>query len=123
MKYIKAIAVAAGLACAAASSQANIILNYANTDNSVINFTAGGFTFVNTINPALPTFDITSTSGSSANHDSVGFLGSITGGPFAIGTINGAGTQANVTGSGTLTISDGIQNLTGTVVWNTIGQV
>src|SRR5882724_1695135 len=122
MKYIKAIAVAAGLACAAATSQANIILNYSATDDSVINFTAGGFTFVNIVNAALPTFDITSTSGSSANHDSVGFLGFITGGPFVIGTINGSGTQASVSGTGALTISDGIKNLTATVIWNTIGQ-
>lgn len=121
MKYIKTIAVAAGLACAAVSSQANVVLSFASTANSVIDFTSGGFSFVNTVSSSNPTFSITGAGGSSAIGDSVGDLGSIAG-TFAIGTISG--NTATVSGNGTLTIADGAgHNLTGNINWTTIGQI
>jgi hypothetical protein len=124
MKYIKSIAVAAGLACAAVSSQANVVLSYASTANSVIQFTPTGFSFVNTTTPGSPTFSVGNSSGTSANGDSIGDLGTITGGPFVITSINGAGNQGTVSGSGTLTIADGHgNNLTGSISWSTIGQI
>ena len=122
MKHIKRMAVAAGLACVSVSSQANVVLSYSSDPDSLISFTSSGFSFVNTVTPGNPTFTVTSASGSSAIGDSVGDLGSITGGPFVITSISG--NQGTVTGSGTLTIADGTgHNLTGSVSWSTIGQI
>jgi hypothetical protein len=122
MKHLKTMAVAAGLAWAAVSSQANVVLSFSSDPDSAIDFTSSGFSFVNLVTPGNPTFTVTSASGTSAIGDSVGDLGSITGGPFVITSISG--NQATVTGSGTLTIADGSgHNLTGSVSWSTIGQV
>jgi hypothetical protein len=123
MKNITTTALAAALVCAAVSSRANIVLNYVSTQNSEISFTSSGFSFINTVNSSSPTLLITGAGGTpSPGGDSVGDLGSITGGPFVITSINGA--QGTVAGSGTLTISDGKgHNLTGSVSWSTIGQM
>jgi hypothetical protein len=119
MKYFRTIAVAAGLACAAASSRADITLDFSSTTDSEINFTPSGFSFINTVSSANPTLHIDSSTGAG---DSVGDLGSITGGPFVITSISGS--TATVTGTGTLSIDDGHgHDLTGTVTWNTIGQI
>jgi len=125
MKYIKTMAVAAGLACAAASSQAGIQLNFASTTGSDINFSGGGnFDFENggVSLPTSPQFIITSQSGSPVPiGDSTGDLGSITGSNFKIvGPPSGSATSAAVTGSGLLTIKDGTGSLTATVTWQTI---
>lgn len=119
MKYFKTIAVAAGLACATASSRADITLDFSSTVNSEIDFTSSGFTFLNTVSSGAPTIHIDTSTGAG---DSVNDLGSITGGPFVISSISGS--TGTVTGGGTLTIADGMgHNLTGSVSWNTIGQV
>src|SRR5271165_848186 len=119
MKYFKTIAVAAGLACATASSRADITLDFSSTANSEIDFTSGGFSFINTVSSANPTIHIDTSTGVG---DSVGDLGSFGTGVFAITGISGS--TATVLGSTMLTIADGMgHNLTGTVMWSTIGQV
>jgi hypothetical protein len=125
MKHITRTALAAALVCAGFSSRANIVLNYSSTANSEISFTSSGFSFINTVSSSNPALLITGVTGTPApTGNSIGDLGSITGGPFVITSINGAGTQGTVSGSGTLTISDGGgHNLTGSVSWSTIGQM
>jgi hypothetical protein len=121
MKYFKTIAVAAGLACAAASSRADITLQFSTgTTGGDIDFTGGGnFSFVN--GGGGSSFQIGTASGSSATGDSFGDLGSIAG-TFQIGTISGS--TATVNGAGTLSINDGLgHDLTGTVTWSTIGNL
>jgi hypothetical protein len=125
MKYLKSIAVAAGLACAAATSQAGITLQYSSLGNgAAIDFAGGSFTFDNaTSGPGIGnSFSVTGSKGTPAPvGDSIGDFGKISG-SFAIGTIDGTGNFAPVTGSGTLTIADATGSLTGTVVWNNIQQ-
>jgi hypothetical protein len=125
MKYIKSIAVAAGLACAAATSQAGITLQYSSLGNgAAIDFAGGSFTFDNATSGAGigNSFSVTSAIGTPAPvGDSAGDFGKISG-SFAIGTIDGTGNFAPVTGTGTLTITDGTGALTAQVVWNNIQQ-
>jgi hypothetical protein len=124
MKYIKTIAVAAGLACAAASSQAGIQLNFASITGSDINFSGGGnFDFENggVSSSSVNQFIITSQSGSPIPiGDSTGDFGTITGAFHIAGPPSGSATSAAVTGNGTLTIKDATGTLTGTVNWQTI---
>jgi len=119
MKYIKTIAVAAGLACAAVTSQAGIVLNFASTSDSTINFKNTGFDFEHLGTPGATSLLITSGSGTSFVGDSVTDTGGISGN-FVIGAISG--TTATVTGSGTMSIFDGSKTLTGTVTWSSISQ-
>jgi hypothetical protein len=115
------------LSCAALSFQASgaIMLNFANIPNTVINFSGGAFTFTSSSGYQ---FDITSVSGGVG--DSVGLDGYITtgpsmvsGGPFTIGPITTIGQEqtANVTGTGTLHITDTHSiDLTGAIQWDNI---
>jgi len=118
MKYLKTIAVAAALACAALTSRADIDLNFSSVKNATIQFDgSSGFSFVTGLGGA--DFSIT---GSSGVQDSLGDLGTISG-AYTIGTVTTAldGSQkAAVSGSGVLSISDGVKSLTANVVWNTI---
>lgn len=108
----------AGLVVAASVAGASatpISLSYSSTIGSTISFDgSGNFGF----NPTANNFQITS-AGISA-----GLLGEMTG-TYAIGAITTVGTlsTANVTGTGTLVIHDGLgNNLTGTLVWDNIQQ-
>jgi hypothetical protein len=107
------------LAVSVASTQA-ITLNFANLANTAVNFNGtGGFNFSSTNGYQ---FDITTVSGGAG--DSITDDGYIsTSGPFMIGSIttNGFEQTANVTGSGTLYITDPSSlNLTGTIQWDNI---
>jgi len=123
MKYIKSIAVAAGLACAAVTSQAGIVLNFGNTPNSAIQFTGGGnFDFAggSPLVAGADSFSITGGSGSSYANTSTGLIGSISG---TYNIFNISGNTASVSGSGVLTIHDGLgHDLSGSISWSTIGQ-
>jgi hypothetical protein len=91
-------------------ASANTDMNYANTVGSSISFDGSGhFT--------IGTFDITSGSAS-------GFLGNVAG-SFTIGAINTmfGMSSASVLGTGTLTISDGLNVLTGNLNWVDIAQM
>ena len=81
-----------------------------------ISFAGGGFTFVGATNGDQ--FEIDNVFNGIG--DSLGFSGHFSSsGPFAIGpiTISGSLQTAPVTGSGTLHITDGVHQLTGTIQW------
>jgi len=120
MKYVKTIAVATALACAALTSRADVLLSFNNTSGATITFGGGSFQFV----PSGGTdFRIT---GSSGADDSFGDTGTISG-VYTIGTVTpvAPGIQsAPVTGSGTLTINDGLgKSLTAGITWDTIESI
>jgi hypothetical protein len=120
MKNILSITtVAVGLACAATSSQAT--LNFAGDNNA--QFNASGSTFQ--LNPiagssTTPQFSFTGAD--------LGLTGWITGAPWTVNmgslssTTVGSLTyqQAPVTGGGVLNIFDGVNTLTGNLLWNQI---
>jgi len=94
-----------------------IVINFAALTGAEINFTGGAFYFTGGSGTSNQ-FNITSVSGGYG--DSVGLQGGVTpGGPFTIGAITTMGPEqtANVTGTGTFYISDGLLNLTATVQW------
>lgn len=104
------------LALIPAPSQADILLDFTSLANASIHFDGvGNFSFL----PATSghQFSITRSSGSG---DSIGDKGYISG-TWAIGPVVnlGGGVQyAPVTGSGGLTISDGVNTLTANLSWN-----
>ena len=92
-----------------------IVLNYSAVPGSRISFSGGGFTFVGSSNVQFEIDDVFDGFG-----DSLGFDGYFSsGGPFTIGTItiNGSVQTAPVSGSGILHITDGANELTGTIQW------
>jgi hypothetical protein len=92
-----------------------ILLDYSTLPNALISFAGGGFTFTGNAGNQFEIDDVFNGSG-----DSLGFKGYITSpGPFAIGAIyiNGSVQTAPVTGSGTLHLSDGVNQLTATIQW------
>lgn len=105
-KSLKTIALTAGIALASAGSAlaTSMAVDYANTTGSFINFN-GNNTF--NFSPSLNSLRITS--GSAA-----GLGGQITG-LFNMGAIIGG--DAPVTGTGLLTINDGITLFTANVTW------
>ena len=96
-----------------------LVLDFSNLVGTDVSFSGGSFTFTSTNGYQ---FAITSVNGGVG--DSVGLKGYVSpGGPFTIGaiTISGAIQTAPVTGSGTLHITDALNNdLTGTIQWNDI---
>jgi uncharacterized repeat protein (TIGR03803 family) len=99
-----------------------INLDYATLPDAGISFASGGFTFVG--NGSGVQFEVDDVFNGSG--DSLGFGGHISSGaPFTIGaiTINGSFQTAPVTGSGILHISDGVNQLTGTIHWVDISTV
>ncbi|PWU21513.1 MAG: hypothetical protein C5B50_01585 [Verrucomicrobia bacterium] len=93
-----------------------IMLDYSTLPDAGINFAGGGFTFVG--NASGFQFQIDDVSNGAG--DSLGFNGYFTSSSaFSIGTItiNGAMQSAPVTGSCVIHISDGVNELTGTVQW------
>ena len=99
-----------------------IMLDYATLTDAGVSFAGGGFTFVG--NGSGVQFEVDDVFNGSG--DSIGFDGYISsGGPFAIGaiTITGSFQTAPVTGNGILHISDGVNQLTGTVQWMDISTV
>ena len=118
------IAVAAGLAVSAATSQAALSLSFSNQGlNTGIQFNGASSSFQLDPSPGSlgsPQFAITSETGGSS---SVGLVGWINGSPWTIGAITTSGTiqSATVTGLGNLFINDGAgNNLTGNLNWMTI---
>jgi hypothetical protein len=118
------IAIAAGLAVSATTSQAALSLSLSNQGlNTGIQFNGASSSFQ--LDPApgslgAPQFAITSETGGSS---SIGLVGWINGSPWTIGSITTSGNiqSAVVTGLGNLFISDGAGNdLTGTLNWMTI---
>ncbi len=118
------IAVAAGLAVSATTSQAALSLSFSNQGlNTGIQFNGASSSFQLDPSPGSlgsPQFEVTSETGGSS---SVGLAGWINGSPWTIGSITTSGNiqSAMVTGLGNLFISDGAgNNLTGTLNWMTI---
>jgi len=118
------IAIAAGLAVSATTSQAALSLSFSNQGlNTGIQFNGASSSFQLDPSPGSlgsPQFAVTSETGGSS---SIGLVGWINGSPWTIGSITTSGTiqSAAVTGLGNLFISDGLGNdLTGTVGWMTI---
>ena len=121
------MAVVAGVAVVSGLNASAISIGYSSVvgthhSASQINFDgSGNFSF-----SADNLGDYFSVSSSTGTGDSIGNLGTLLSGTFAIGTVTTAlnGTQsANVTGSGTLTINDGDGfNLTGALSWVNIVQ-
>jgi len=110
--------VLAGIVGALVSQQAQAItLNFSSLTDADVVFQNGGFSFVN--NGSGDSFNITTSSGVG---DAVGDDGNISG-SYSIGTVHMAGPSqsATVTGSGILTISDGGLDLTGNLIWGSIG--
>ncbi|HEY5232101.1 MAG TPA: hypothetical protein VIK35_01020 [Verrucomicrobiae bacterium] len=121
---IAIIAIAAGLAVSATTSQAALSLSFSNQGlNTGIQFNGASSSFQLDPSPGSlgsPQFAVTSETGGSS---SIGLVGWINGSPWTIGSITTSGTiqSAAVTGLGNLFISDGLGNdLTGTVGWMTI---
>jgi hypothetical protein len=116
-------AVAAGLTLSAATSQAAISLDFGNANAEGIQFNGSASSFqFDPLSGSIgtPQFQITSEQGGSA---AVGLAGWVNNGPWSIGaiTVNGTLQTANVTGTGSLAISDGSGKLlTGNVNWVTI---
>ena len=115
-KYIKSIAIPILAACLTlASQQAYGTLSFSSLGGSAIHFDgAGNFGFT----PGGGSDQFQITTGGSAFGD----LGNVSG-SYAIGavTISGGNQSAPVTGSGTLTIHDGLgSDLTGGITWVTI---
>jgi len=95
-----------------------ITLDFANVTGSRVVFTGSGDTFTFTPAPGADQFKITS----GGTGVAVGLSGNL-GGVFTIGAITSVGgvQSASVTGSGALTIHDGLgNNLTGILTWDTI---
>lgn len=118
------IAIAAGLAVSATTSQAALSLSFSNQGlNTGIQFNGASSSFQ--LDPApgslgAPQFAITSESGGVS---SIGLVGWINGSPWTIGSITTSGTvqSATVTGLGNLFINDGAgNNLTGNLTWMTM---
>jgi hypothetical protein len=98
-----------------------LVLEFSNLNNTVVDFTGGGFSFTSTNGYQFKVTGITDGAG-----DSVGFQGYVTGSPFMIGTIvSSSGIEsAPVTGTGTLHITDAAStDLTGTIEWLDIATV
>ncbi len=121
---LASIAVAAGLAVSAATSQAGLSLSFSNQGlNTGIQFNGASSSFQ--LNPApgslgAPQFAVTSETGGTS---SIGLLGWINGSPWTIGAISTSGSvqSATVTGVGNLFLNDGAgNNLTGNLNWMTI---
>lgn len=99
-----------------------IELDYATLPDAGISFAGGGFTFVG--NGGGMQFEVDNVFYGAG--DSIGFDGYISSsGPFAIGAISISGPvqTAPVTGTGTLHISDGVHQLTGTIQWVDISTI
>jgi hypothetical protein len=115
------IATVAGLALMAASSEAQLTLNFASNIGSSVQFNgaASSFNFNNGNNGWQ--WDVTSEVGGSS---AIGFNASVNNGPFLYGPITTSGSggfqvqYATVLGPlGNLVMSDGSVSLTGTVNW------
>jgi hypothetical protein len=102
------------LCFSAVTNVSALVITYSSEVNSFIDFDgAGNFNFT----PSANSFHITS--GTAA-----GLLGDMSG-TFSIGAITTSGgmSTAPVTGTGTFVIHDGSSDLTGTLVWVSIGQL
>jgi hypothetical protein len=115
-RFVVPLAAALMLAVSSTAQATSISLNYANVQNAYIDFNPGGtFSFT----PGSGGYDFEITSGPA---QFVGAFGNI-GGLFTIGAITTAGPvqTANVTGAGTFTIYDSLnQALTGNIDWLSI---
>src|SRR5580692_3286285 len=103
MKYLKTIALAAGLMCAASTSQATITINFS-SPGEFLNFNgASGFNFSPGNNIFLTSPGV---------FGDLGTIGNPVGGNYIIGPITTVGgtSSATVTGTGMLTINDGAGN-------------
>ncbi len=123
---------AAAAACALALSAQHtdaITIDYASTTGATINFDGTGsdtFSFTNTplLSTDLKVTDVVGGSSVPLLGSAVGDMGDVSG-TFKIGTITSAGPiqTASVTGTGTMVISDGIKNLSGQIIWDSIASV
>jgi hypothetical protein len=123
-KIPKIVILAAGLVAAAVTSQATISLNFANIEDTGIQFNGASDSFQLNPSPgdlANPQFQITSSTGGTGSAN--GLFGWINGNPWTIGAITTSGNlqTASVTGAAFLFLNDGAGNdLTGNLNWVTI---
>jgi hypothetical protein len=125
MKKIGIAAVLFGLAAVAQTAMAdNIGLTFSSIPGGAIDFKNETFYF----SPATSAPNFWITDSNSLLKDSIGDFGKLSGGPFTIGAITTVGTGATaqstamVTGTGSLTISDGTDTLSAQLQWDEIKQ-
>jgi hypothetical protein len=123
-KIPKLVILAAGLVAATITSQATISLNFANIEDTGIQFNGASSSFQ--LNPAPgslanPQFQVTSSTGGTGSAN--GLFGWINGSPWTIGAVTTSGNlqTAPVSGAATLFLNDGAGfDMTGNLNWVSI---
>ena len=122
IKFVGAVAIVAlGTSARVSANPVDMTMDYSSAVGSSVHFGSGSMSFQN--NQLGNSFTITSSTG--VLGDSLGYIGSITGGPLTIGAISGPPIfqTATLTGTEIVTITGGGNTLTMTVDFKDITQV